>query len=39
MDYLLQESCELLTHFEICTNIDEINMQVTEEHESKLRHL
>jgi hypothetical protein len=39
MYYLLQESCELLTHFEICTNIDEINMQVTEEHESKLRHL
>ena len=28
-----EASCELLTHFEVCTNIDEINMQVTEEHE------
>lgn len=25
--------CELLTHFEICSCIDEINQQVTEEHE------
>ncbi|CAG2216722.1 Ras GTPase-activating-like protein IQGAP1,Ras GTPase-activating-like protein IQGAP3,Ras GTPase-activating-like protein IQGAP2 [Mytilus edulis] len=31
-----QASCELLTHYEICTCIEEINQQVTEEHERVL---
>ncbi|XP_063433642.1 ras GTPase-activating-like protein IQGAP1 [Mytilus trossulus] len=31
-----EASCELLTHYEICTCIEEINQQVTEEHERVL---